>query len=424
MNLLRYVLPMCRVMGGLICFIVALLYRTALLTTIRPLLIWIIPCSALGIAAWSKRSDFFLRRFTWSFTFAALGLFAWQEVHFRLSKRTIANADAQKLTQVGQHFIIGYRDFNEAKYLVEKNAIAGIYLSHRYLRDSSLEELRQELRMLQAIRRQKEQAPLIIMADQEGGVVSHLSPPLTKLPSLAEIVGDASIEELASKEDEIRAYAHTHGRELQDLGVTMNLAPVVDLQSDSSVKFDQFSLIHRRAISRDPRVVAQVAQWYCEGLAEFAITCTLKHFPGLACIDQDTHFFAGRVRASIEEMMEQDWLPFRHLLGLDHLQPAVMMSHTYVDAIDPQLPASLSARIMIDLVREQWKHRGLIMSDDFSMFPTSLRWGGVGQASVDALNHGVDLILLSYDTDLYYEAMAEVLETWVYPIPGGLYESK
>jgi beta-N-acetylhexosaminidase len=86
-----------------------------------------------------------------------------------------------------------------------------------------------------------------------------------------------------------------------------------------------------------------------------------------------------------------------------------MVTHARVPALDAQNPASLSA-VVVGLLRGELRYRGLVISDDFSMLPIYLRPGGVGTAACDGVRAGLDLVLVSYDTDLFYEAMAGLLE--------------
>jgi beta-N-acetylhexosaminidase len=106
--------------------------------------------------------------------------------------------------------------------------------------------LRSEIARLQTIRREAGLPPLIVAADQEGGIVSHLSPPLTSLPALATLAALPPAERSAKAE----AYGRIHGRELALLGITLNFAPVVDLlRTEASNPLDFNSLISRRAIA-------------------------------------------------------------------------------------------------------------------------------------------------------------------------------
>jgi len=403
--LLRVSLALCALSG-------ALLYRTTLVASLRELLLMSLALVILLALAFEARA---LRRLTvrsWprrtlvGLWVLSLALFVGVEGRFRLAKARVLGADPAVLQAVGAHFIVGFRSLDELAELAERDAIAGVYVSRRNIRAIDPVELSAALAKLQAARRDRGEPPLLVAADQEGGVVSHLSPPLTRQPSLGSLVdrGKASARE-------IHTYADLHGRELVTLGINVNFAPVVDLRAHVDRAFDRYTKIEARAIAEDPTIVGEVAGSYCDGLRDHQIACTLKHFPGIGRVREDTHYFAGHLSQSREELEAADWRPFKKLAEGSRSSTLMMLSHTIVDAIDDELPASMSAPVVDGLLRGEWGFEGVLVTDDLSMFPISLG-PGVGEASVQALSAGVDLLLISYDPDLYYEAVDALLDRW------------
>lgn len=329
------------------------------------------------------------------------------ELQHEAARRSALGGVLEARAAVGERFIVGYRDFAEIRRLVEQDGIGGIYVTRRNLSEGA-GRLAAELAELQAIRRARGRAPLLVAADHEGGVVSHLAPPLTKLPGLG-AVGERAEGE---REAAAREQARTQGAELRRLGVNLNFAPVVDLRVDVAREEDRLSRIDARAISRDPAVVEAVARWYCEGLRAERVACTLKHFPGLGRVREDTHFVAGRLEAGVEVLAAEDWAPFRAVATGGGPSTLIMVGHTVVEAIDAERPASRSRAVVGGVIREGWGHEGALVTDDLSMFPTSRGPGGIGGACMDAVQAGVDYLLISYDPDLYYEAAAALLGRW------------
>ncbi len=209
------------------------------------------------------------------------------EAKFYFSKQAVLNTPTPRLEKLGQHFIIGYRNFTDVKQLVEKKAIGGIFFTTRNIKGKTKEEISQEIKSLQTIRQKQGLSPLWVAVDQEGGIVSRLSPPLTLLPPLAKVVEDT--HNLAKQKAEVIKYATIHGQELAALGFNLNFAPVVDLNYGIINAKDKYSRIYQRAIALDEKIVSQVALWYCQTLEKFQVSCTLKHFPGLGSIAVDTH---------------------------------------------------------------------------------------------------------------------------------------
>jgi beta-N-acetylhexosaminidase len=192
-----------------------------------------------------------------------------------------------------------------------------------------------------------------------------------------------------------------HGRELADLGVTLNFAPVVDLlRFRGRNPFDFNSLINRRAISDDPVIVAEIATAYVRGLETSGVAATVKHFPGMGRVQTDTHHFRANLDTSLPELEASDWIPFRQTLARSNAY--LMVGHVAVTAIDSARPASHSKRVINDLVRTKWNYQGLIVTDDLVM--GAVYQHGVCTAVVEALNAGVDLLLVAYDGTQYYRA--------------------
>jgi beta-N-acetylhexosaminidase len=205
----------------------------------------------------------------------------------------------------------------------------------------------------------------------------------------------------------VRAYADEVGRALAGLGINVNFAPVVDLDHGLDNPNDRYSRISSRAISIDPQIVAEVAAEYCDGLHRHGVQCTLKHFPGLGRVFEDTHFQPASLTASAAELARTDWVPFRSLMQ----QPGMftMLGHARLTALDAERPASFSAPVVSGLLRGTWKYDGVLVTDDFSMAAAYETPGGLAAASVAALNAGVDLILTSYDPDQYFPMVYALL---------------
>ncbi|MFB2937624.1 glycoside hydrolase family 3 N-terminal domain-containing protein [Aerosakkonemataceae cyanobacterium BLCC-F154] len=306
-----------------------------------------------------------------------------------------------KVANLGKHFVIGYRDFDELQLLVEKQGIAGVFITNRNVHGKTKAEIKQEIQTLQEIRKNQGLPPLLIAADQEGGIVSKLSPPLTKLPSLGRIIDDdKSIDQQKQK---VIEYAAKQAQELAEIGVNLNFAPVVDLNKGVKIVNDKYSKITRRAISENKEVVAKVALWYCQTLEQYNVKCTIKHFPGLGRVNTDTHIAEAELNASVEELMNDDWVPFREVMK--NTQAFTMIGHAKLMAVDPENAASFSHKVVTEIIRQNWQHNGVLITDDFGMQAVYGSKDGVANATVKSINAGVDLILLSYDKNLYYDAM-------------------
>ena len=309
-----------------------------------------------------------------------------------MSRAEILAADPARLERIGRHVMIGYHVFSQVKALVEKRAIAGIFITDHNVRGRKPDAIKADIDALQAIRAEQGLPPLIIAADQEGGTVSRLSPPLKRQKSLAEIL--KGLPDDAARRTAIEDFADIQSAELRRLGVTLNFAPVVDLNLNPKHRGDGETRLRMRAISADPHLVSKVAGWYCDAIAEAGIMCTLKHFPGLGRVARDTHVTMGEIAAPESTLELNDWVPFREVTQKPNA--VLMLGHVRVAALDKDTPASLSKPIIDTLIRKSWAYDGLLITDDFSMGAITRGKGGISKAVVSTLNAGSDIVLVSY----------------------------
>lgn len=328
-----------------------------------------------------------------------------KEMAFHLQQYRVINSEVKRLQEFGKHFIIGYLQLEDILPLVSKGAIGGIFITQRNVAGKTMAAIQQEICTLQTIQQSLGLPPLIVAADQEGGVVSRLSPPLTALPALSTLVAKSvSLTELQAA---VKNYAEIQGQELANLGVNVNLSPVVDLQVTRQANLtDLHSLISERAIAADPIIVAQVALTYSQTLAQYGVISTLKHFPGLGSVSEDTHYFSADLNTPVAILEKQDWVPFKYVLK--NLDIFMMLSHVKLTSLNSKQPVSLSYSVVQQFLREQWQHDGILITDDFNMRP--IYSNGIESAVITALNAGVDLMLLSYDGAQYYRAMDALLQ--------------
>jgi beta-N-acetylhexosaminidase len=394
---------------ALILLYLAIHFRAPWLVTVRAWLFWTI--LALSFAILAREFRQFTKQFLafWIVLIAIATLFitvSAQAKHLWL-KQQIFQTNAEQLERLGQHFIVGYQDLNEVKQLVEKRAIAGIFLSTRNIENKTKSQIKQEIETLQNIRQDQNLPPLWIATDQEGGIVSRLSPPLALQPQLSEVIQNEETNP-ESQRLKVLEYGRSQGKALSELGVNLNFAPVVDLNKGVVNPKDKFSQIYKRAISSDQQVVSRVAFWYCLALKEFQVNCTLKHFPGLGRVHEDTHVDQATLATPIDQLVKEDWVPFQELM---QTTPAfVMLSHAKLSALDKNFPTSFSRNVVDNLIRKQWNYQGILVTDDFSMKGAYGDEDGVEWAVVRSLNAGVDLILVSFDNELYYELMNAALK--------------
>ncbi|MEZ5853647.1 MAG: glycoside hydrolase family 3 N-terminal domain-containing protein [Hyphomicrobiaceae bacterium] len=396
---------------------IALASRTVWLASIRPTIFvtgMAVSLAVVAVLVWRLAAARFTRTirnvhlmllFAW---LASLAAFIGTEMQFRDRRGSVLQAPPPDLARLGRHVMVGYRNIEELRRLVRLGAVGGVFVTARNAADKSVAQIANEIGGLQALARQNGHPPLIVATDQEGGMVSRLSPPLPKPKMLAELARASGRPDERRKH--IEEYGFDVGRHLAQVGVTMNFAPVTDLDFGIRDPTDQLSRISERAIGSDPALVGEVAGAYCRGLNAAGVLCTLKHFPGLGRVRGDTHIMSASLAAPLATLEATDWQPFRRVLKSGGA--AVMMAHVIVNAIDAERPASASRGTIDGILRKAWKFDGIVVTDDLTMIAASGRPGGIGAAGVDALTAGADLLLVAYDTDQVYALLDSLMAAW------------
>jgi beta-N-acetylhexosaminidase len=297
--------------------------------------------------------------------------------------------------RIGQMLVVGFRgltpdEAEPVRALVADGTLGGVILfSVDQLTGGprNVESPDQLRTLVAALSGAATTVPLLVAIDQEGGQVARLGPshgfPATQ--SAADLGrGDPS---------ETAAAAAAIAATLTDVGVTLDLAPVVDL----AVNPDNPSIAAvDRSFSADPAVVTAHARAFIEGLHSGALTSAIKHFPGLGSAGADTHL--GVVDVT-DVWTDVELEPFRALIR-DGLPDAVLTAHIFNANLDPDHPASLSAATVDGLLRGDLGFDGAVISDDLQM-GAILDAYGFDEAVALAIEAGIDLLLVA--NQLVYE---------------------
>ena len=226
--------------------------------------------------------------------------------------------------------------------------------------------------------------PLLIAADQEGGQVTRLSQqrgfPATR--SAAALGGQDDLELT-------RAAAGEMAATLADVGITLNLAPVVDVAVNPN---NPVVARLERSFSPDPEIVAAQAAAFIDGHHDHGVKCTLKHFPGHGSSRGDTH--QGFVDVT-EWWSVAELIPYERLLAAGKVD-AVMTAHIFNANIDPDLPATLSPAAINGLLRGKFGYDGVVISDDMRMRAISDLYR-LDRAVELAIVAGVDIVAITVD---------------------------
>jgi beta-N-acetylhexosaminidase len=222
----------------------------------------------------------------------------------------------------------------------------------------------------------------LIAVDQEGGRVARFKdPPFTWFPPAR-----ACSFFCCRNEDVAEAVGAATAAELRAVGIDVNFAPVLDVDSNPANP-----VIGDRSFSEDPQTAAALGIAFAKGSLSRGILPVGKHFPGHGDTSADSHQELPVVRAGRLTLLRRELLPFRRaaLAGI----PALMTAHVMYPALDRVLPATLSRKILHDLLRKRLRFRGAVISDALEMKAIAGRFG-MGEAAVLAVTAGCDVVLV------------------------------
>jgi beta-N-acetylhexosaminidase len=288
----------------------------------------------------------------------------------------------EKVGQVMMGFFRGPALSEEQVNRIRELHLGGVIL---YTGSGNIENTAQVAALNESIQTTAKEAgvlPLFISIDQEGGLVCRLTQGVTVFPGNMAL-GATGSDTLAASSAEVMA------RELRALGITMNFAPVVDVNSNPANP-----VIGIRSFGSSPEEVARLGRASIAPYRQAGVVCTAKHFPGHGDTDVDSHVGLPIVNHDRSRLEAIELYPFRAMVrgGV----PAVMTAHVVVPALDPSgLPATLSAPIL-DILRKEIGFSGLIITDSMGMGAIVQGWG-LEEAAILSFLAGADILLYGAD---------------------------
>ncbi|MBX6383876.1 MAG: beta-N-acetylhexosaminidase, partial [Microbispora sp.] len=241
------------------------------------------------------------------------------------------------------------------------------------------------------------EAPLMIGVDQENGIVSRLKSVVTKLPGASEI-GQTG------KTANARDVARVTGEELRDLGITLDFAPVADVNINP-----RNPVIGPRAYGSDPRKVAAMVGAAVDGFHKAGVASVAKHFPGHGDTTVDSHTGLPVIKHSKTQWRKLDAPPFR--AAIEHGVDAIMSAHVVMPKLDPSGdPATLSHRILTGLLRDELGFDGVISTDALDMAGVRKKYGDA-EVAVRAVLAGADILLMPPNLPKAYDAVLDAVKS-------------
>ncbi len=269
--------------------------------------------------------------------------------------------------------------------LVKKYHLGGVILFRE-----NVVSTEQSARLVSDYQDAAEKFGLLVTIDQEGGII-------TRLQSGTDMPGSMAIGATRSPEVAYNA-GNAIGEELASLGINMNLAPVMDVNNNPDNP-----VIGVRSFGEDPELVADMGIAYTKGLQAAGVAATAKHFPGHGDTAVDSHLGLPKVPHDKERLKEIELYPFQK--GMEEGIDAIMTAHVTFPEIDGTkavsrktgkeiaIPATLSYKVLTELMREEMGYEGVITTDAMNMKAIADHFGPV-DAAISAVKAGTDIILM------------------------------
>src|SRR6266851_1357998 len=295
-----------------------------------------------------------------------------------IAAQTLARMSLEQ--RVGQVFMLGF----EGTTLTAANRalVQGLHLGGVTLFARNITTGPQLARLDADLQTIADAVPLFISVDQEGGLVVRVTDGATIFPGNMAVgaTGDPTLA---------RRIAEASASELLAMGVNMDLAPVVDVNTNPLNP-----VIGVRSFGSDVSLVSDFGVQAIQGLQSSGVSAVGKHFPGHGDTDVDSHRDLPVVLHSLERLQTLELLPFKAAIqaGVD----GIMTAHLYLPAIEPQqdVPATLSRTVLTGLLREQLSYQGLILTDALDMDAIK-KDRPAAEAAVQAFEAGADMLLIA-----------------------------
>lgn len=306
----------------------------------------------------------------------------------KVDKTVESMSQTEKLGQMVMIGIQGTKVDDDSLYMLNQYHMGGVILFDRNM--ESPEQVKQLTSDLQA--QSNEKVPLFIGIDEEGGDVVRMAEKLTPPPSQKEIGATGDIEQA-------KTWAIKTAKSLKDMGINVNFAPVADVGSND-----------KRSYSTDANTVIDFVRAATEGYQQENIIYSLKHFPGIGKGRVDSHVDSSSIDVAKEVLMAEDILPFKTII--DENDPNdyfILVSHLKYPALDEEYPASLSSKIMTDLLRNKLGYKGIIITDDMEMGAVA-NHNDFRSIGVNAVKAGADIVLVCHEYQHQQEVYLGLLD--------------
>lgn len=282
-----------------------------------------------------------------------------------------------KIAQMLMTGIGGCELTREQKTLLRQCPVGGFILFSHNCREPA-----QILSLSRSLRKTTKGSPPFIAIDGEGGRVHRLPRPFTHFPA-ARLIGRKDDRDLAYRAGRATA------AELALVGINLNFAPVLDVDSNPTNP-----IIGDRSFGSDPIQVGRIGMSWTQGLRAGGIIPCAKHFPGHGDTGMDSHLDLPVVDRALKGLHRRELVPFA--AACRNRIESIMTAHVVFRSLDPDLPATLSPKIVGGFLRHKWNFSGVVFGDDLEMKAISDHYRDE-DAALLGIGAGLDILLYGHD---------------------------
>lgn len=287
--------------------------------------------------------------------------------------------------KVGQLLILGLQgnevDSKTQTLIKEKHAGGVILYGWRNFYNKTINENIKYVNDLKKVNKENSSIPLFISFDEEGGPLSYLPGELIKIPTKGEIgnFNDANLAE---------AMGECTGKKLNRLGINLDFGTILDINTNP-----KNPIIGVRSYGSTKERVSELGTREMIGIRSQKVIATMKHFPGHGDTSTDSHVNIPRIDHNIDRLKNMELVPFQK--AIDNGCDMIMTAHILASKIDSENPATLSKKILTDILRKDMKYNGVIITDDLEMAAITKNYD-IGEAAVKSFNAGADILLVCH----------------------------
>lgn len=303
--------------------------------------------------------------------------------------------------KIGQMLMFGFEDTqvnDETRKLIDDYHVGGVILFKKNITGS--QQLLDLNNQIKEINSGHNNTPIFISVDEEGGLISRMPPEIINLPDSKDI-GDSHRSEIAYQVGE------AIGERVSSFGFNMTMAPVLDINSNPANP-----VIGKRAFGDNKEIVSEMGIEEMKGIQSQNIIPVVKHFPGHGDTDVDSHLGLPVVNHGLGKLRQMELVPFQN--AVNQQADMTMVAHLLLPEIDSKYPSSLSKNVITNILREELKFNGVVITDDMTMGAIIENYD-IGEASIKAVQAGNDIVLVAHG----YENKVKVVNSLINAVKDG-----